>query len=121
MRLQRGGGAAELAEAFQDGWLSWESREQAVGMLQDLAAALLLDSAGEESSSMAIATPASSSGGTVGRARPAQQEWQDALLPSLVAVLQQRRGQHLQETKEAAAGVLAKFAANGTECAAAAW
>ena len=39
-RLQRAGGAAELAAAFQDDRLGWEPREQAVGLLQDLAAAL---------------------------------------------------------------------------------
>ncbi len=40
LRLQRAGGAAELAAAFQDDRLGWEPREQAVGLLQDLAAAL---------------------------------------------------------------------------------
>ena len=40
VRLQRAGGAAELAAAFQDDRLGWEPREQAVGLLQDLAAAL---------------------------------------------------------------------------------
>jgi len=48
-----------------------------------------------------------------------QQEWGETLLPALVAVLAQRRGQQLQESKEVAAGVLAKFAANGLEYAAA--
>lgn len=48
-----------------------------------------------------------------------KQEWGDVVLPALVGVLQQRRGQHLQESKEAAAGVLAKFAANGASYAAA--
>ncbi len=40
VRLQRAGGASELAAAFQDERLEWEAREQAVGLLQDLAAAL---------------------------------------------------------------------------------
>jgi len=39
-RLQQAGGASELATAFQDERLDWESREQAASMLQDLAAVL---------------------------------------------------------------------------------
>ena len=111
--MQRGGGASELAGAFLDERLEWESREQAATLLQDLAAALLQDSAGEEGGGTSAAAASSS--------RPLRQAWRDAVLPALVGGLQQRRGQHLQASKEAAAGVLAKVAGNGPKYAADVW
>ncbi|KAL4443968.1 hypothetical protein ABPG75_011705 [Micractinium tetrahymenae] len=129
-RLQRAGGASELAAAFQDERLEWEAREQAVGLLQDLAAALALDGASAEQAGPgggAAATPGTASlqgggGGTSG-APPAQhaqqEEWRGTLLPALVAVLHQRRGQQMLECKEAVAGVLAKYAGNGPQFVAA--
>ncbi|KAI7844752.1 hypothetical protein COHA_001635 [Chlorella ohadii] len=120
VRLQRAGGAAELAAAFQDDRLGWEPREQAVGLLQDLAAALAQDGVGEEAIvAAATATSAASPSSAPPSGAAVRQEWADIVLPALVGVLQQRRGEHLQESKEAAAGVLAKFAGNGTSCAAA--
>ncbi|PRW51064.1 hypothetical protein C2E21_5389 [Chlorella sorokiniana] len=122
VRLQRAGGAAELAAAFQDKRLGWEPREQAVGLLQDMAAALVQDGIGEEVMAAAVAATATSAA-SPSSAPPSgaavRQEWTDLVLPALVEVLQQRRGDQLQESKEAAAGVLAKFAANGPSYAAA--
>lgn len=115
-RLQRAGGAAELAAAFQDERLGWEVREQAAGLLQDLASALPQDGAADED--LADATPASGSGSGQ-RPVAALEEWRRVLLPALVVVLQQKRGQQLQDSKEAAAGVLARLAAHGQQYAAA--
>lgn len=126
-RLQRAGGAAELSAAFQDERLGWEAQEQAAGLLQDLAAALPLDTmAVDDSGGAAAATAATAASGSSGRrggggaGAGTLEDWRGALLPALVGVLAQRRGGHLQEAKEAAAGVLAKYAANGAQHAAAA-
>ncbi|PSC75524.1 vacuolar 8 [Micractinium conductrix] len=112
-RLQRAGGAAELASAFQDERMGWEAREQAAGLLQDLAASLPQDGA---AAAMEDDTAAVGGSGEVGFDR--QAEWRETLLPALAAVLRQRRGQQLQESKEAAAGVIAKYAAHGPRHAA---
>lgn len=181
MRLQRAGGAAELAAAFQDSKLGWEPREQAVGLLQDLAAALaqvrcesrsircfrcakwvchallsltsrtplhgsacvlrlpgmslalqmstpklpllsrLQDGVGEEGAAAvaATATSAASPSSAPPSGAAVRQEWADVVLPALVDVLKQTRGEHMRESKEAAAAVLAKFAGNGPSYAAA--
>lgn len=76
----------------------------------------------------AAATPGTSTwrggGGGASGAPPSQhaqqEEWRATLLPALVAVLHQKRGQQMQECKEAAAAVLAKYASNGPLYAAAA-
>ena len=44
--------------------------------------------------------------------------WRDTVLPALVGVLLQKRGAALQESKEASAGIVAKYAANGPRFAA---
>lgn len=120
----RAGGAAELVAALRDEALPWESREQAAGLLQDLAAALLQDAAAEDGGGGAAAaaapTPSSAPRPPPPPAEQSQEGlWRVALLPALVAALQQRRGAALAEGKEAAAGVLARFAANGPRFAAA--
>ena len=184
VRLQRAGGAAELAAAFQDSKLGWEPREQAVGLLQDLAAALaqvrceshssrcfrfgcgvhskvgvpctpqshiphaplwismrfaspwhefstsnaysetpsrVQDGVGEEGAAAvtATATSAASPSSAPPSGAAVRQEWADVVLPALVDVMKQTRGEHMRESKEAAAAVLAKFAGNGPSYAAA--
>lgn len=69
----------------------------------------------------AVASTSSAARAPHPRRQPLEEEWRRGVLPVLVGVLQQRRGQHLQESKEAAAGVLAKYAANGGPYAAAVW
>lgn len=93
--------------------MGWEAREQAAGLLQDLAASLPQDGA---AAAMEDDTAAVGGSGEVGFDR--QAEWRETLLPALAAVLRQRRGQQLQESKEAAAGVIAKYAAHGPRHAA---
>jgi hypothetical protein len=119
----RAGGAAELVAALRDEALPWESREQAASLLQDLAAALLQDAAAEDGGAAAAAAAPTPSSAPRPPPPPAEQSqeglWRVALLPALVAALQQRRGAALAESKEAAAGVLARFAANGPRFAAA--
>ena len=97
------GGAAALAEAFADEKLQWEAREAAAGLLEDVAAAQVL----EESQ------PAPLPGSGAAHASSQLAEWRSRVLPPLVAVLRARRGAWLQESKAAAAGVLARFAAVG--------
>ena len=70
MRLRRAGGACQLAAAFQDERLVWDAREQAAGMLQDLAAALLQDVSADDEAGVAAAVADSF---TEGRAATAEQ------------------------------------------------
>ena len=81
----------------------------------------LQDTSDEDGTAATAGTAASdaSPSSALPSGRALRQEWEGRLLPALVGVLQQRRGQHLQESKEAAAGVLAKYAANGEGYAAA--
>jgi hypothetical protein len=124
-RLLRAGGAQQLAAAFQDERLDWEGREQAATMLQDLAAALEVEEAPPATPAAAgAATPGGGPSGGATRLRLAQQHgqvaavsqeevWKATLLPAMVAVLLKRRGAAMQESKEAAAGVLAAYGSRG--------
>ncbi|KAI3427181.1 hypothetical protein D9Q98_007118 [Chlorella vulgaris] len=125
-RLLRAGGAQQLAAAFQDERLDWEGREQAATMLQELAAALEVEEAPPATPAAAAgaATPGGGPSGGAARLRLAQQHgqaaavsqeevWKATLLPAMVAVLLKRRGAAMQESKEAAAGVLLAYGSRG--------
>eukprot|EP00887_Chlorella_sp_A99_P001290 scaffold14.g1290.t1 len=125
LRLRDAGGAAVLAEAFADPQLPWEAREQAAGLLEDLAGTLTLDEGplpppGAASGSQAGSLAGGAGAGASGAAAAQLAEWQWAVLPALAGVLRARRGPGLQESKAAAAAVVARLAESGEAAAAAA-
>ena len=119
-RLRQGGGAEALAEAFRDGRLAWEAREHAAGLLQDLAAGLALDQGHGGGAAAAAAAPPPWKQQQQGLPQQAAEEgWGRALQLLVQALQQQQQGGMVHESRQAAAAVLAKFAAHGLDHAAA--